>query len=284
VQGRALSRRILDAALLDEAARAGASIDQGVLVQGPIVDGDTVRGLLVGPVGRPRQFRAPMVIAADGSGSRLARAVGLSRHARSPRRWAVGGYFEGVDFDAPARRLGEMHVRRGHYVGVAPLPGDLTNACVVTAERRALRDPVSLLHQTLRRDPQLGDRFARSRPVNLAVCLGPLAVDNVACGMPGLLLAGDAAGFIDPMTGDGLRFALRGAELAARAVVEHGPVDAHRALARDRRREFSSKWRFNRALRGLVGSASAVRLAASGARLSPALVAAAVRYAGDVGR
>ena len=36
--------------------------------------------------------------------------------------------------------------------------------------------------------------------------------------MPGLLLAGDAAGFIDPMTGDGLRFAFAGARLAADAV------------------------------------------------------------------
>ena len=39
-------------------------------------------------------------------------------------------------------------------------------------------------------------------------CLGPLAVESSAAGVPGLLLAGDSAGFIDPMTGDGLRFLL----------------------------------------------------------------------------
>ena len=44
---------------------------------------------------------------------------------------------------------------------------------------------------------------------------GPMAVDADASGEPGLLLAGDASGFIDPMTGDGLRLALAGAELAA---------------------------------------------------------------------
>ena len=33
--------------------------------------------------------------------------------------------------------FGEMHVRATHYIGVAPLPGGLTNACVVTAEVRA---------------------------------------------------------------------------------------------------------------------------------------------------
>ena len=50
--------------------------------------------------------------------------------------------------------------------------------------------------------------------------LGPMAVDADAAGEPGLLLAGDAAGFIDPMTGDGLRLALAGAELAAAVALE----------------------------------------------------------------
>ena len=58
-----------------------------------------------------------------------------------------------------------------------------------------------------------------------------------------MLLAGDAAGFIDPMTGDGLRFALMGAELAAAIVKEvlDGtlPIDrAHLELAARRRAAF----------------------------------------------
>ena len=64
-------------------------------------------------------------------------------------------------------------------------------------------------------DAQLAPRFERARRVGPVTILGPLAVDAAAAGVPGLLLAGDAAGFVDPMTGDGLRFALRGAELAA---------------------------------------------------------------------
>ena len=59
------------------------------------------------------------------------------------------------------------------------------------------------------------------------------------------------------MTGDGLRFALMGAELAAAIVKEvldgSLPIDrAHLELAARRQRAFQSKWRFNRALRSLV--------------------------------
>ena len=103
--------------------------------------------------------------------------------------------------------------------------------------------------------------------------------------MPGLLLAGDAAGFIDPMTGDGLRFAFRGAELAAAEALnalEHGRADAHVRLAAARRRDFTAKWRFNRALRALVGSPVCVRMAARGAAWAPQVLQQAIRYAGDL--
>src|SRR5262249_53857463 len=110
-------------------------------------------------------------------------------------------------------------------------------------------------------------------------------VESSGCGIPGLLLAGDAAGFIDPMTGDGLRFAFRGAELAAAEALrflEHGNTDAHERLAAARRREFTAKWRFNRALRSLVGSPVCVRMAAHGASLAPQVLRQAIRYAGDL--
>jgi flavin-dependent dehydrogenase len=176
-------------------------------------------------------------------------------------------------------------VRRDRYIGVAPLPGGLANACLVTADRSLLRDPPGLLLRALQADPALRDRFAAARPVGPPVVLGPLAVDGTRAGTPGLLVAGDAAGFIDPMTGDGLRFALRGGELAALAALrglEHGVAGAHDLLRRARRREFRAKWRFNRVLRRLVASPASVRLAAAGASAAPGLLARAILYAGDV--
>src|SRR5690606_23058166 len=85
--------------------------------------------------------RARMVIAADGRRSRLAMALGLTAQPKRPRRWAIGAYFTGV---AGLSDCGEMHVRRGHYIGVAPLPGDVTNACLVVPGPRPIpgwRDP-----------------------------------------------------------------------------------------------------------------------------------------------
>ena len=281
--GMSLTRRSLDLALLANAAAGGVHVEESVLVREPIVEGNAVCGVTIaGADGRSLALRAPLVIAADGGRSRLARALGLARHPAAPRRWAVGAYFENV---GQMSDCGEMHVRRDGYIGVAPLPDRLANACVVTANRRALADPPGLLERTLHGDALLAPRFANARRVTAASCLGPLAVESLACGVPGMLLAGDAAGFIDPMTGDGLRFAFRGAELAAAEalrVLEHGHADAHERLAAARRRDFNAKWRFNRALRALVGSPVCVRMAARGASWAPQVLQQAIRYAGDL--
>ena len=127
-------------------------------------------------------------------------------------------------------------------------------------------------------------RFARARLVQPPVVLGPLAVDASDAALDGLLMAGDASGFIDPMTGDGLRFAIRGAELAAIAALEaleHRWDGVHDRLDRRRRREFGAKWRFNRTLRALVASPPAVGAAALGARFAPAVLRAVINTAGD---
>jgi flavin-dependent dehydrogenase len=180
-----------------------------------------------------------------------------------------------------------MHIRRGRYIGVADVPGGLTNVCLVKPSGAAdadLRDASALLTRELARDPMLRDRAASARRVAPPVVLGPLAVDVRDERIDGLLLAGDAAGFIDPMTGDGLRFAITGGELAAHAALQSltaGWRGVHADLARARQRAFRGKWRFNRALRALVASPRAIDAAAFGARLAPGVLRSTIARAGD---
>jgi flavin-dependent dehydrogenase len=180
-----------------------------------------------------------------------------------------------------------MHLRSGHYIGVAPLPGGLANAILVLplpAMREAGTPPARLLDRALGNDPLLADRFAGARALGPPVILGPMAMDVRAPSHPGLLLAGDAAGFIDPMTGDGMRFAIAGGILAARAALAaltHGWPEAEARLARERRRAFRRKHRFNRALRCLTTMPTAVSAAACCATLAEPVLVRLVAYAGD---
>jgi len=304
--------------LLQQAIAAGCDYEAAVAVRCATVDESRgvgrVTGVVAGANGHERVQPARVVVAADGRHSTIAFGLGLAQHPKRPRRWAVGGYFENVspstinaepaepaepaeDVDQNARRaqralrctscFGEMHVRRNCYIGVAPVPGGLTNVCLVRpsgAGDRALADPAGLLTRALAADSQLRDRFADARLVTPPVVLGPLAVESPHTTIDGLLFAGDAAGFIDPMTGDGLRFAVQGGELAAAAALralDHGWSGVHARLAADRRRAFASKWRFNRALRALVSSAHAIDAAAVATRVAPGILRAVIARAGD---
>lgn len=285
--GRAITRRVLDEWLLRHASDVGAQVEMGVALKGVCESAGRVTGVSLGRRdGGEATHAAQMVIAADGRRSTIAFARGLARQPQSPRRWAIGGYFTGVE---GCDSLGEMHVRRGHYIGVAPMPGGLTNVCLVVPHGsgdQPFGPPGELIRARLTAEPVLRDRFATARPEGEPVVLGPMAVDTAVAGEPGLLLAGDAAGFIDPMTGDGLRLALQGGELAATVALavlrgELSPDVAHLELARRRHAAFAAKWRFNRTLRALVTSPSGVVGAAVLARAVPAVFASVIRYAGD---
>jgi flavin-dependent dehydrogenase len=286
-RGLAIVRKDLDAALAGHAVDAGARFEERVLVRGPLVDdagGERrVRGVIVaGRDGRDVRIPAPIVIAADGRRSRLAVALALARQPRRPRRWAVGAYFADV---TGLTSFGEMHVRRGRYLGVAPLPSGLANVCLVVSRQDGLDDPAALLLAAIRGDAELRDRFTAARMIAPPAVLGPLAVDAAVPGAPGLLLAGDAAGFIDPMTGDGLRFAVRGGELAgdvALAAIAGRLSHPHARLGRLRRKEFAAKWRFNRTLRHLVDRGVTVELAGLVASSAPWILRRTIAFAGDV--
>ena len=290
-RGLAISRRDFDGSLLEQAIAAGVAFEC-VAVREAIVDGaevaPIVRGVVVDASGGRRQLRAGVVIAADGRRSTLAFGLRLARHPPRPKRWAIGAYFE----DPIRSTFGEMHIRRGRYIGVAPLGGGISNVCLVlpwsggeaTSRACDFRDPPGLLRNAIAAEPALRGRFGGRVPVRDPIMLGPLAVDVVRDEVEGLLLAGDAAGFIDPMTGDGLRFAVRGGELAAAAALEtlsHGWSGVHARLRAARQREFASKWRFNRTLRALVSSSAGVRAASAGARFAPGIVRRLIAQAGD---
>lgn len=282
MHGVAIRRRVLDALLLEAAASAGVTIETGVRVESPVLTGGRVTGVVATAGGRRSTFAADAVIGADGRHSRLAFGLGLARFVTRPQRWAYGAIYDGV---TGLSDRGEMHVRESGYVGIAPLPDGTANVCAVREWRRdgaPLRGDV--LAHAVQHDPELAARFVGASRVGPVAILGPLGVEASAAGVPGLLLAGDAAGFIDPMTGDGMRFAIRGAELAAEAALRElaSGQPAWSWLTAARGREFGAKWRLNRTLRSLVASPAGVRTVSALARVWSAPLVPLIPLAGDV--
>jgi flavin-dependent dehydrogenase len=261
--GLAIRRRDLDALLLEAAAAAGAQVREATRVVGPLLDEGSrpvVRGAVLETAGRQVRVPATVTIAAEGRRSTLASAVGLLREPRGPRRCAFSAHFAGVT-GLDERR--EIHLGRGHDLCVAPLPGGLACVCLV-GRGAAEGDGRTVLLDALSRDPRLGERSAGASLVSPVTSVDNRAIDVLGAGAPGLLLAGDAAGIVEPMTGEGLRLAVRGGVLAAQvalAVLEQPALQGHRRLARLRRQELGRVLRLSRLLKEVAAIPSAGWLA-----------------------
>jgi flavin-dependent dehydrogenase len=222
VHGLAIERGALDHHLLAQASAAGAEVHQDArLVR--VERGEAgVRITLVRGAGRARaeEHRARLLVGADGLRSAAARLAGLGGVPRAGR-FAVGGYVEGV---APADGLrpapGELHLGPEAYCGVAFLPGGVANITAAVPPRmlRAWRGRLAAGYwELLRSFPGLGPRLRGARLVAPLRAAGPLGFFRRRPTAPGVLLVGDAAAFCDPMTGQGVYLAVRGAALAAEA-------------------------------------------------------------------
>lgn len=223
--GRGLSvpRDTLDAALLRAASRAGAAVHTGVPVTALEGGGARVGAARRGtwrietPLGR---VEARVLVGADGYRSRVAAAVGLGGAGPRRGRFALALRVRGL---RTRPGYAEMHLAHDAYCGVSAFPDGWANVTPVLAprglDRRVRRDPAAL-DAVLARFPRL---HARLRQPGVAVApgwraVGPLGFWRRRPAGPGVVLVGDAAAFVDPLTGQGVTLALAGAVRAARAI------------------------------------------------------------------
>jgi flavin-dependent dehydrogenase len=115
-----------------------------------------------------------------------------------------------------------MHVIEGGYVGVAPLgEGRIANVTMVLTGRRmeaARSDPRGYYRHVLREHPELRTRLAAAAAVEPVRGLGPLACRARRFSSQGIALVGDACGFVDPFTAEGVSRALESARMLADAI------------------------------------------------------------------
>ena len=209
------ARDLLDALLLDAAAAAGAAVERA-RVEEIVTEGGRCVGLRVRDEdGSVRERRARIVVGADGAGSVVARRLGLARPLRRGARYAVGGHYTGF---GPLEGCVEMYVGEGAYFALNPLDASAANVMVVVPRARLARWSADLdagvgaAAAALARGAR---SFAGTTRLGARVSVGPLAHDVRAAAAPGALLVGDAAGFLDPFTGQGIALALQDAERAA---------------------------------------------------------------------
>ena len=254
----AVARETLDGALLERLRGVPVELREQTRVGDLIVDAGQVIGVRAEERARATlEVRAPIVVGADGRHSLVAERLGC-RHAHRLQRLALVTYVRGVP---DCRELGEIFVDPPDYAILNPLAPDRVNLSVVVPLDHAApwsRRLEDFMAARVRQLSHLARRLEGAERVAPVRALGPLAHRVTPPRAGGVLLVGDAAGFYDPFTGEGVFTALRCAELAAETIVHAlraGDVSAT-ALAvyeRARRAVFDGKARLTRVLQAVIG-------------------------------
>ncbi|MFW3172958.1 geranylgeranyl reductase family protein [Geodermatophilus sp. CPCC 206100] len=295
------NRRDLDAQLAAHAEAAGARVVQDVTVTDPLLDeAGRVAGVHAteGPDRTPGTWRAPLVVSAEGLSGRLGKALGLVRREDRPLGVAVRRYvtsprtsdsYLDISFDLTAS--GPSADSMPGY-GWAFGMGDGTSNVgfgLLDSRRGTGAEPRAVLREWLATLPpewQFGDEHAVT-PLRGAGL--PMALHRRPAYTRGLLLAGDAAGTVNPFNGEGISYALETGAMAAEAAVgalarPEGP--AREAVLRRYparlREEYGRHHRLGTAFLALLDRPGLVRFATAHGLKRPAMVAAALRLMGNL--
>ncbi len=211
-------RRIFDSLLAEAAVAAGVEFIDGVTVNRPLSSQSRIAGVEgITANGKPFEFRARLVIGADGKNSTIAEAVGAKKYTEVPSTTcAYYSYWSG--FDTPHIHL---FSRVGRFFVVQPTNEGLTMVAIArpVGEFRKVRSNLEQsFDSAVAEVPWIADRMASAKREERFMGTADQAGFFRTSHGPGWVLVGDAGYHRDAITAQGMTDAFLHAEMLSRAI------------------------------------------------------------------
>lgn len=219
--GFVIRRQILDQFMLDQSRRVVDTCIEGFQVKDLIWQDGYVKGIRGANKGaKDREYYGRIILGADGYNSLVSRKTGLYHH--DPKHWVVAfrQYYRNVDGLSDQIELHFVDEVIPGYFWIFPLEDGRANVGIGMLHSSIKRRDVDLraaLNSAIE-SPTFRNRFSHAEPVEEPVGWNlPVGSKHRQMTGNGFMLLGDAAGLIDPFTGEGIGNALYSAKFAVQA-------------------------------------------------------------------
>lgn len=234
--GITVMRHLFDEYLAKRAEKAGVE----VLEKACVTDAQATTEKVMVTLLDGRRYEGCYVIGADGVNSRIGTSLGLRPPRKDPTRVGLGmecNYYVGKHGVEKAMNGNSSILEmipatdRLSYGWVFPKKGHL---CVGIAGPAFCMKPLRAMFEDFKKKTsiRLGVELNGGRPRSCFLGGNGFRQNNVGLRC---LLVGDAAGFVDPMMGEGIAYAMRSGQIAAKIIAE--AIEKHKSS-----REFLSKY------------------------------------------
>ncbi len=239
--GLVRTRTDFDEILARHAQKSGARLQEQTAVTGPVIDERT--GRITGvrarpldddtrPVGPEVTYRAPLVVAADGTSSRLSTAMGIHRRDDRPMGVAVRTYFTTPRHDDDwmeswlelweENERGELDLLPGYgwIFGTGDGTSNVGLGVLDTSKAFGRVDYKRLLRRWVAQTPEEWGFTEENQVGEIRSAALPMAFNRQPHYARGLLLVGDSGGMVNPFNGEGIDYAMEAADLAATVIAD----------------------------------------------------------------
>ncbi|HET9524235.1 MAG TPA: NAD(P)/FAD-dependent oxidoreductase [Terrimicrobiaceae bacterium] len=227
-----VERSKFDKILLDHARECGAHVREEVTVEDIALQRSRPRLRIHGPAQAVEDIEAEYLLDCSGRHSVIGTRLGLKRDYPGLQKFALYAHYEGAKQPGGIDgTLTRMVRARDHWFWIIPLSREKISVGVVidTSRYRSFGgSPAAVLDRFLEEQPIVRERLAGARRVTKVYASGDYSYRNAALCGERWLMAGDAAGFIDPIFSSGVFLAVLSGDRAADAL-DKALSEPHRA-------------------------------------------------------
>ncbi|RPI83578.1 MAG: FAD-dependent oxidoreductase, partial [Chloroflexi bacterium] len=218
-----ISRWTLDKVLLEGASSSGVEVRLGQRAAG--IRGNLDDGFGVYIERERQEMKSRTIIAAHGKRSNIDRKLGRAFFNRRSGLMALKAHFENISLPEWV----ELYGFKGGYCGVSEIEGGKANVCLLVKQEiyqqigRTGRDRArAFVDWMLGQNEMLRDRLRESKMAwENWISIAQISFERKPCVERDILMAGDAAGLIAPLAGDGISMALRSGAMAADTIIRY---------------------------------------------------------------